>query len=67
VIPNPPPSVCSVGAVALDMAGHLAAATSTGGITFKQAGRVGDSPIVGAGCYADDQVQSTPVPSATTR
>jgi len=56
-----------VGAVALDMAGHLAAATSTGGITFKQAGRVGDSPIVGAGCYADDQVQSTPVPSATTR
>jgi len=54
---NTHPSTASdtVGAVALDMAGHLAAATSTGGITFKQAGRVGDSPIVGAGCYADDQ------------
>ena len=44
----------TVGAVALDAAGHLAAATSTGGITFKRVGRVGDSPVVGAGCYADD-------------
>ncbi len=44
----------TVGAVALDAAGHLAAATSTGGITGKLPGRVGDSPIVGAGTYADD-------------
>jgi len=44
----------TVGAVALDGAGHLAAATSTGGLTDKHRGRVGDSPIVGAGTYADD-------------
>ena len=44
----------TVGAVALDARGHLAAATSTGGMTNKRPGRVGDSPIVGAGCYADD-------------
>lgn len=44
----------TVGAVALDAAGHLAAATSTGGMTNKQVGRVGDSPILGAGCYAND-------------
>lgn len=44
----------TVGAVALDAQGHLAAATSTGGMTNKRPGRVGDSPIVGAGCYADD-------------
>ncbi|WP_310384052.1 isoaspartyl peptidase/L-asparaginase family protein [Roseateles sp.] len=44
----------TVGAVALDAAGHLAAATSTGGMTNKQPGRVGDSPIIGAGCYAND-------------
>lgn len=44
----------TVGAVALDAAGHLAAATSTGGMTNKAAGRVGDSPLVGAGCYAND-------------
>jgi beta-aspartyl-peptidase (threonine type) len=44
----------TVGAVALDGAGHLAAATSTGGITNKHHGRVGDSPIIGAGTYADD-------------
>ncbi|RMF73228.1 MAG: isoaspartyl peptidase/L-asparaginase [Acidobacteria bacterium] len=45
----------TVGAVALDRAGHLAAATSTGGLTGKAWGRVGDSPIVGAGTYADDR------------
>jgi beta-aspartyl-peptidase (threonine type) len=45
----------TVGAVALDQAGHLAAATSTGGMTNKRAGRVGDSPIIGAGTYADDK------------
>jgi L-asparaginase / beta-aspartyl-peptidase len=44
----------TVGAVALDRYGHLAAATSTGGITNKQPGRIGDSPIIGAGCYAND-------------
>jgi beta-aspartyl-peptidase (threonine type) len=43
----------TVGAVALDRAGHLAAATSTGGMTNKRWGRVGDSPIVGAGTYAN--------------
>jgi beta-aspartyl-peptidase (threonine type) len=44
----------TVGAVALDAAGHLAAATSTGGFTNKPLGRVGDSPIIGAGTYARD-------------
>jgi beta-aspartyl-peptidase (threonine type) len=44
----------TVGAVALDQHGHVAAATSTGGLTNKQAGRVGDAPLIGAGCYADD-------------
>jgi beta-aspartyl-peptidase (threonine type) len=42
----------TVGAVALDAAGNLAAATSTGGMTGKKWGRVGDSPIIGAGTYA---------------
>ena len=42
----------TVGAVALDQAGHLAAGTSTGGMTNKRWGRVGDSPIIGAGTYA---------------
>ena len=46
----------TVGAVALDQAGHLAAATSTGGITGKRWGRVGDSPIIGAGTYAEDKM-----------
>lgn len=46
----------TVGAVACDSAGRLAAATSTGGITNKQAGRVGDSPLPGAGCYASSGV-----------
>ena len=44
----------TVGAVALDSNGHLAAATSTGGIAGKPPGRVGDSAIVGAGTWADD-------------
>ena len=46
----------TVGAVALDARGNLAAATSTGGITFKRAGRVGDSPLIGSGCYADNEL-----------
>ncbi|MBT8135740.1 MAG: isoaspartyl peptidase/L-asparaginase [Gammaproteobacteria bacterium] len=44
----------TVGAVALDKSGNLAAATSTGGTTAKRWGRVGDSPIIGAGTYADN-------------
>lgn len=44
----------TVGAVALDQDGHLAAATSTGGLTGKEWGRIGDSPIIGAGTYARD-------------
>lgn len=44
----------TVGAVARDRAGHLAAATSTGGMTAKAPGRVGDSPLIGAGTFADD-------------
>jgi beta-aspartyl-peptidase (threonine type) len=45
----------TVGAVARDAAGHLAAATSTGGYADKMPGRVGDSPIIGAGNFADDR------------
>lgn len=45
----------TVGAVAVDQAGHVAAATSTGGLTGKRWGRIGDSPIIGAGTYADDR------------
>ena len=44
----------TVGAVALDAAGNLAAATSTGGLTNKHRGRVGDSPLIGAGTYASN-------------
>ena len=45
----------TIGAIALDPKGNLAAATSTGGIVNKRMGRVGDSPIVGAGVYADNE------------
>jgi len=45
----------TVGAVARDAEGHVAAATSTGGMVNKLAGRVGDSPLIGAGTYADDE------------
>lgn len=45
----------TVGAVALDLHGNLAAATSTGGMTNKKFGRVGDSPIIGAGTYANNE------------
>jgi beta-aspartyl-peptidase (threonine type) len=44
----------TVGAVALDLHGNIAAATSTGGMTNKRFGRVGDSPIIGAGTYANN-------------
>ena len=45
----------TVGCVALDRGGHLAAGTSTGGTTLKRWGRVGDSPVIGAGTWADDR------------
>jgi L-asparaginase / beta-aspartyl-peptidase len=45
----------TVGAVALDKAGNLAAATSTGGMTNKMTGRIGDTPIIGAGTYANNK------------
>ena len=49
-----PPGGGTVGAVALDRAGNLAAATSTGGLSNKHRGRVGDSPLIGAGTYASN-------------
>jgi beta-aspartyl-peptidase (threonine type) len=45
----------TIGAVARDRNGHVAAATSTGGLTAKRWGRIGDSPLIGAGTYADDR------------
>ena len=56
VPPGPIGSQGTVGAVALDGQGNLAAATSTGGLTNKRQGRVGDSPIIGAGTYAKNGV-----------
>jgi len=53
---NPNRWFSTVGAVALDKNGNLAAATSTGGMLNKRRGRVGDSPIIGAGTYADNRV-----------
>jgi L-asparaginase / beta-aspartyl-peptidase len=47
------PGSGTIGAVALDMSGKLAAATSTGGLGGKMPGRVGDAPLIGAGCWAD--------------
>ena len=52
--PDPLNQAGTVGAVALDAAGRLAAATSTGGMANKTWGRVGDSPVIGAGTYASD-------------
>lgn len=49
------PTHDTVGAVALDRAGNLAAGTSTGGIGDKPVGRIGDSSIIGSGCYADNE------------
>lgn len=46
----------TVGAVVLDQKGNLAAATSTGGLNFKRPGRIGDTPIIGAGIYAKNEV-----------
>lgn len=55
IVPNPADKTGTVGAVARDAHGHLAAATSTGGMTNKHSGRAGDTPIIGAGTWADDQ------------
>lgn len=52
---SPDPNKGTVGAVALDSRGNLAAATSTGGMTNKRYGRIGDTPIAGAGNYADNE------------
>lgn len=52
--PGPTDTAGTVGAVARDQRGRLAAATSTGGTTGKWPGRIGDSPVIGAGTYADD-------------
>ncbi|GAB3833645.1 isoaspartyl peptidase/L-asparaginase family protein [Hymenobacter jeollabukensis] len=52
---DPKKKMGTVGAVALDQHGHLAAATSTGGMTNKRYSRVGDSPLIGAGTWADDR------------
>ncbi len=54
-IDHPDPWYSTVGAVAVDRAGNLAAATSTGGMANKRWGRVGDSPIIGSGTYANNQ------------
>ncbi len=53
--PQPDTPKGTVGAVALDAAGNIAAATSTGGTPMKRPGRVGDSPLCGAGTYADNE------------
>ncbi|HEY0112577.1 MAG TPA: isoaspartyl peptidase/L-asparaginase [Allosphingosinicella sp.] len=45
----------TIGAVAVDVNGHVAAATSTGGLTGKRWGRIGDTPLIGSGTYADDR------------
>lgn len=52
---NPNKKFGTVGAVACDVEGNIAAATSTGGMTNKKWGRVGDSPIIGAGTYANNR------------
>ena len=55
-LPGPEKNSGTIGAVALDIEGRLAAATSTGGLRDKMPGRIGDSPIIGAGLWADTRV-----------
>lgn len=55
VAPNPDHKFGTVGAAACDVFGNIAAGTSTGGMTNKRFGRIGDSPVVGAGTYANNQ------------
>jgi beta-aspartyl-peptidase (threonine type) len=52
----PPTGTGTVGAAARDARGHLAAATSTGGTSMKRPGRIGDTPLIGCGTYADDRL-----------
>jgi len=59
--PRAPAGGGTVGAVARDLRGHLAAATSTGGTFLKRPGRVGDTPVIGAGTYADDALAAVSV------
>jgi beta-aspartyl-peptidase (threonine type) len=54
VVPNTGHEFGTVGAVAFDMHGNIAAGTSTGGMTNKRFGRIGDSPVIGAGTYANN-------------
>src|SRR5690625_7010303 len=54
-ISSPDQKYGTVGAVAMDVAGNIVAGTSTGGLTNKRIGRVGDSPIIGAGTYANNE------------
>lgn len=54
-LPNPGNKFGTVGAVALDQYGNIAAGTSTGGMTNKRFGRIGDSPVIGAGTYANNK------------
>src|SRR3546814_12328641 len=53
------PACDTVGCIAVDSAGHIAAATSTGGLTGKRPGSVGDACLPGGGFYADDQLGAT--------
>lgn len=55
-IKSPAEDLGTVGAVVRDIHGNLAAANSTGGRTWKNAGRIGDTPIMGAGIYGDRQI-----------
>ncbi len=55
VTPNPDHKFGTVGAVALDEQGNIAAGTSTGGMTNKRFGRIGDSPVIGSGTYANNK------------
>lgn len=55
VLDSPPDKFGTVGAVALDKDGNIAAGTSTGGMTYKKYGRVGDVPVIGAGTFANNQ------------
>jgi isoaspartyl peptidase/L-asparaginase-like protein (Ntn-hydrolase superfamily) len=63
---NIPPNEGTVGAVALDQHGHLAAGTSTGGRRGQLPGRVGDSPIIGAGTFANESYGDSPIIGAGT-
>lgn len=56
ISPNPDDKFGTVGAVALDKNGNIAAGTSTGGMTNKRWGRIGDSPVIGAGTYASNDI-----------